>query len=102
TVILPREGIEVLFSLVRDAAAAGATILFVSHDLDEVREINDRVTVLRDGALVGTVGTSVTSETTFVEMIIGRQPAKLVDVEHADLTERQGGVPGEGLTGWGG
>ena len=44
TVFLPREGVERLFALVRDAAAAGAAILFVSHDLDEVREITDRVT----------------------------------------------------------
>lgn len=99
TVFLPREGIEVLFSLVRDAAAVGASILFVSHDLDEVREITDRVTVLRDGLLVGTVNTRETSETTFVEMIIGRQLAKLGDVEHADLTERRVGVSVEGLTG---
>lgn len=99
TVFLPREGIEVLFSLVRDAAAAGAGILFVSHDLDEVREITDRVTVLRDGVLVGTVGTRETSETTFVEMIIGRQLAKLGEVEHADLTERRVGVSVEGLSG---
>jgi ribose transport system ATP-binding protein len=99
TVFLPREGIEVLFSLVRDAAAAGATILFVSHDLDEVREITDRVTVLRDGGLVGTVVTRETSETTFVEMIIGRQLAKLADVEHADLTERRVAVSVDGLTG---
>ncbi len=62
TVFLPREGVERLFSLVRDAAAAGTSILFVSHDLDEVREITDRVTVLRDGALVGTVITAGTSE----------------------------------------
>lgn len=99
TVFLPREGIEVLFSLVRDAAAAGASILFVSHDLDEVREITDRVTVLRDGLLVGTVSTRETSETTFVEMIIGRQLAKLGDIEHADLTERRVGVSVEGLSG---
>ena len=58
TVFLPREGVERLFALVRDAAAAGTSILFVSHDLDEVREITDRVTVLRDGALVGTVVTA--------------------------------------------
>jgi ribose transport system ATP-binding protein len=99
TVFLPREGIEVLFSLVRDVAASGATILFVSHDLDEVREITDRVTVLRDGAVVGTVDTRGTSETTFVEMIIGRQLAKLADVEHADLTERRVAVSVERLTG---
>jgi ribose transport system ATP-binding protein len=100
TVFLPREGVERLFALVRDAAAAGASILFVSHDLDEVREITDRVTVLRDGALVGTGDTRSTSETTFVEMIIGRQLAALPDVEHADLTGQQVGVSVKGLTGW--
>jgi ribose transport system ATP-binding protein len=99
TVFLPREGIEVLFSLVREVAANGASILFVSHDLDEVREITDRVTVLRDGVVVGTVGTAETSEATFVEMIIGRRLAKLGDVEHADLTERRVGVSVEGLSG---
>ena len=99
TVFLPREGIEVLFSLVRGAAEAGASVLFVSHDLDEVREITDRVTVLRDGALVGTVDTRDTSETTFVEMIIGRQLAKLGEPEHADLTGQRVAVSIEGLSG---
>ena len=99
TVFLPKEGIERLFSLVRDAAEAGAAILFVSHDLDEVMEITDRVTVLRDGALVGTVATRETSETAFVEMIIGRQLAALGDVEHVDLTEQRVGVNVAGLTG---
>ena len=53
-----------------------------------MREITDRVTVLRDGALVGTVVTAETSETQFVEMIIGRRLAALGEVEHADLTRR--------------
>src|ERR671916_1215546 len=99
TVFLPREGVDRLFSLVRSAAAGGASILFVSHDLDEVREITDRVTVLRDGALVGTVDTATTSETTFVEMIIGRQLAALAEVEHADLTDERIGVSVKGLAG---
>jgi ribose transport system ATP-binding protein len=99
TVFLPREGIERLFSLVRDVAAAGAAILFVSHDLDEVREITDRVTVLRDGARVGTVGTRETSEATFVEMIIGRRLAALAEADHADLTSRRVAVSVQGLTG---
>jgi ribose transport system ATP-binding protein len=99
TVFLPKEGVERLFALVRDAAASGASILFVSHDLDEVLEITDRVTVLRDGKLVGTVVTRETTETTFVEMIIGRQLAALGEVGHADLTERRIGASVEGLTG---
>ena len=99
TVFLPREGIERLFALVRDAAAAGAAILFVSHDLDEVREITDRVTVLRDGNLVGTVVTAETREAAFVEMIIGRQLAMLPETTHADLSDKRIGVAVDGLSG---
>jgi ribose transport system ATP-binding protein len=99
TVFLPREGIERLFSLIRDAAAAGASILFVSHDLDEVREITDRVTVLRDGALVGTVATAETSETRFVEMIVGRQLAAMAEFEHQDLSRKRVGASVAGLSG---
>src|SRR5262249_53019140 len=99
TVFLPREGIERLFSLARDAGAAGASILFVSHDLDEVREITDRVTVLRDGSLVGTVVTAEASETRFVEMIIGRQLAAMGEFEHHDLSAKRVGASVTGLTG---
>jgi ribose transport system ATP-binding protein len=99
TVFLPREGVERLFALVRDAAAEGHSILFVSHDLDEVREITDRVTVLRDGAVVGTVVTRETSESTFVEMIIGRQLARLPDARHEDLTDKRVGVTVDSLSG---
>ncbi len=99
TVFLPKEGVERLFALVRDAAMAGASILFVSHDLDEVREITDRVTVLRDGAVVGTVDTREASKSSLVQMIIGRQLAALTEVEHADLRERRVGVSVEELTG---
>ena len=99
TVFLPREGIERLFSLVREAAGGGASILFVSHDLDEVREITDRVTVLRDGAVVGTVVTAETSEAAFVEMIIGRRLAALAEVEHADLSGKRVAAAVDGLSG---
>jgi len=99
TVFLPREGIERLFTLVREAAAGGASILFVSHDLDEVREITDRVTVLRDGARVGTVVTAETSETQFVEMIVGRRLAAMAEFEHHDLSGKRVGVAVEALTG---
>jgi ribose transport system ATP-binding protein len=99
TVFLPREGIDRLFTLVREAAERGASVLFVSHDLDEVREITDRVTVLRDGAVVGTVETSATSETQFVQMIVGRQLAELMHAAHPDLSADEVAVSVEGLTG---
>src|SRR5579863_6195723 len=54
TVFLPREGVEQLFRIIREIVGSGfASVLFVSHDLDEVREVTDRVTVLRDGHLQG-------------------------------------------------
>jgi ribose transport system ATP-binding protein len=87
TVFLPRTGIERLFSLVREITATGASVLFVSHDLDEVMEITDRVTVLRDGRVVGTVETPQATENVLVEMIIGRGLDQLVP-EHHDPTKR--------------
>jgi ribose transport system ATP-binding protein len=100
TVFLPREGVERLFDLVRSAVAEGASVLFVSHDLDEVREITDRVTVLRDGAVVSTVVTSETSTSAFVEMIIGRQLKALAEpVHHADLSGGDVALAVRGISG---
>lgn len=82
TVFLPREGAEDLFRLVREVVAKHASVLFVSHDLDEVREVTDRVTVLRDGRVHGSVVTGQASETELVEMIIGRRLAQLEPVHH--------------------
>jgi ribose transport system ATP-binding protein len=73
TVFLPQSGKERLFRLVREIAATQASVLFVSHDLDEVREITDRVTVLRDGCVRETVRTADTSSERLVELIVGHQ-----------------------------
>jgi ribose transport system ATP-binding protein len=77
TAALPKGGVEKLFALIREIASGGSSILFVSHDLDEVLEITDRITVLRDGQVAGTVVTAQTDETQLVEMIIGRRLHKM-------------------------
>ncbi len=73
TVYLPKNEIDQLFELVRNIAAEGSSIIFVSHDLDEALEITDRITVLRDGRVVGTVVSEETRPAQLVEMIIGRR-----------------------------
>lgn len=73
TVFLPRDEVTHLFALVREIVASGSSVLFVSHDIDEVCTITDRVTVLRDGRRVGTVVTAETDDQRLVEMIIGRR-----------------------------
>jgi len=73
TVFLPRHEVAVLFEFVRGVAERGSSALFVSHDLDEVRELTNRITVLRDGRVAGTVVTSETSKQQLVHLIIGRE-----------------------------
>src|SRR4029079_13622560 len=71
TVYLPRDSIDHLFNVIRRIAEEGMAIVFVSHQLDEVAAITDRVTVLRDGRVVGTTATHETSEEQLISMILG-------------------------------
>ena len=73
TPFLPKVGVDKLFDLVRHVVREGAAVIFVSHDIDEIREITDRATVLRDGVLAGTVVTREATTDQFVELIIGRR-----------------------------
>jgi ribose transport system ATP-binding protein len=73
TVFLTEDDTALLFDLTRRIAKSGAGVLFVSHDLDEVLELTDRVTVLRDGAAVATVITKDASVGQLIETIVGRR-----------------------------
>ncbi len=72
TPFLPAAGVEQLFGLVRACVRDGASVVFVSHDIDEVRQITDRATILRDGRVIDTVVTGQTSHEGFVQRIVGR------------------------------
>jgi len=71
TAFLPRDGIEQLFQAVRDIAASGFGVLFVTHRLDEILALTNRVSVLRDGALVAMVDTPSTTEEDLIARILG-------------------------------
>ncbi|HEY4279249.1 MAG TPA: sugar ABC transporter ATP-binding protein [Conexibacter sp.] len=92
TAFLPRAGIEQLFELVRGLVARGASVLFVTHDLDEVIELCDRVTVLRDGRLAGTAVVRETTADGLVELIVGRRLAALAQREPAAATDAARGL----------
>ena len=72
TPFLPRVGVDQLFGLVRRIVSEGASVIFVSHDVDEVMEITDRATILRDGVLVDVLETRSSTHDDFVERIVGR------------------------------
>lgn len=71
TVFLPGDEVEVLFSLLQRLKVRGDSVLLVSHDLDEVLAATDRVTVLRDGELVGSRVTAESTREGIVQMILG-------------------------------
>lgn len=73
TAYLPRDSVEQLFKTVRTVAAAGTAVVFVSHRLDEVMDLTDRTTVLRDGRVVGTVDTAESNEEELIQLILGGQ-----------------------------
>jgi ribose transport system ATP-binding protein len=72
TVYLPADSVHRLFDLMRQVTGRGIAILFVSHQLDEVKEITSTVTVLRDGRLAGRARTAELSEDAIIRMILGR------------------------------
>lgn len=84
TVFLPREEVDQLFALMREVAATGASVLFVSHDIDEVLRVTNRMTVLRDGRRIDTLTSTGTAHGDVVERIIGRRLATLAPPAHAD------------------
>lgn len=79
TPFLPAAGVEQLFTLVRAIVRDGASVIFVSHDVDEIKQITDRATVLRDGRLAGTLVTAQATHEDFIELIVGRK----VELFHA-------------------
>ncbi|MFW6274001.1 MAG: sugar ABC transporter ATP-binding protein [Halanaerobium sp.] len=69
---LTSQEIEILFELIERLKKRDIAIVYISHRLEEVFEICDRVTVLRDGQFVGEVKTSETDEDELIKMMVGR------------------------------
>ena len=89
TVFLPTNEISLLFDFVRRIAASGSSVLFVSHDLEEVLSITDRVTVLRDGQVAGVVRTAETTPHDLVRLIIGHELQAMNTVGQVPVEQRR-------------
>ncbi|ASY63400.1 Ribose ABC transport system, ATP-binding protein RbsA [Sinorhizobium sojae CCBAU 05684] len=62
-----------LFTIIRRLKAEGVGIIYISHKMDEIKRIADRVTVMRDGAYVGTVAAEDTPISRIISMMVGRE-----------------------------
>jgi rhamnose transport system ATP-binding protein len=107
TASLSGREVENLFRIVRDLKARGTGVVYVSHRLDELPRIADRVTALRDGALVGTRPVADTTRADLIRMMVGRElsavfpkaevPIGSVVLETRNLGCRESSVSGVSL-----
>ncbi|HWR38972.1 MAG TPA: ABC transporter ATP-binding protein [Patescibacteria group bacterium] len=72
TAVLTLQEVRALFENLRRLTAQGKTVIFISHKLDEVLNIADRVTVLRRGRVIATVNAMATDKKQLAEMMVGR------------------------------
>jgi len=64
--------LESLFRIIRSLKESGKTVIYISHRIDEIFQIADRATVLKDGKLVGTVKTTDVDKPSIIRMMVGR------------------------------
>lgn len=72
TAALTNTEIDELFSIMRDLRSRGVAMIHISHRLDEIHQITDRVTVLRDGEMIGTQNTVDVTKQDIIGMMVGR------------------------------
>ena len=77
TTFLPRNDVKILFDAVRRVVSRGFSAIFVSHRVEEIKQLTDSVSVLRDGVRVATRRTSDISENELVELILGQSLSEL-------------------------
>lgn len=85
-VLTPQEAKD-LFSTLRDLKSYGKSIVFISHKLNEVMDISDRITVLKKGKIVGTVNREATSPRDLAKMMVGREVILKMEKKKKEIGE---------------
>lgn len=96
TAALSQGEVDKLFTIIRKLKQQGKGIIFIGHRLEEIMEISDRITVLRDGEFVGECDTRDVTQDKLVHMMVGRTFKELIVKEEAPIGEVM--LETEGLT----
>ncbi|NDC17554.1 MAG: sugar ABC transporter ATP-binding protein, partial [Actinobacteria bacterium] len=86
TAPLGQESVEILFDRIKKIAASGTSVVYITHRLAEVRELSDRVTVLRDGRWRGVKEITEISDDEIMTMIVGRELESTFPPKHGGQT----------------
>ena len=76
TTALGQEGRDVMYRLINTMRDSGRSVIFISHDIEELMAICDSITVLRDGHLIGTLSREEMNIQTMRQMMVGREIAE--------------------------
>ncbi|HVE15886.1 MAG TPA: ATP-binding cassette domain-containing protein, partial [Chthoniobacterales bacterium] len=80
---LPEDAVERLFTLILNLRSQGVSIVYVSHKMDEIFRICDRITVLRDGETIDTLEVAATSPAEVVRLMVGREVETVTRVKRS-------------------
>jgi len=87
TAVLTPQEIDELMKIMKDLTAEGKSIIFITHKLNEIKEVADRCTVLRKGKYIGTINVKETTKEEMSEMMVGRKISF--------KTDKKDSVPGD-------
>ena len=79
--------VEILFRIVRQLKEKGVAIIFISHRLDEVFELTDRISILRDGEYITTLNTKDTNRAELIRHMVGREMSATFPPRNAEIGE---------------
>lgn len=94
TTVFTEQEVEHLFEIVRSLKTHGVTTLYISHRLEEIYSIADRVTVLRDGKVVATIPVQNATEDKLVQWMVGRELKRVFPVRSKPPGEEMFSVSG--------
>ena len=89
TAVLTEDEAEILLDTMKKLSAKGITIIFITHRLNEIMSVSDKVTVLRDGQLINTVPTKSTNVNQITEWMIGRKVSSSSEGKNIDDTNAE-------------
>lgn len=87
TAVLTPQEIEQLMETMNNLRNEGKSIIFITHKLDEIMQVCDRVTVLRRGKVIGTVNTKDTDKTLLSKMMVGRDVVFKIDKKPSEVKD---------------
>lgn len=87
TALLENEKVEVLFRFIKELKESGTSIIYISHRLEEIMDICDSVTVLKDGTYVDTKPISEVSKDSLITMMVGREMSDIYNIKRQEPGE---------------